>query len=270
MNTKKYSLSFLIVLITVLTLALSACSTAAAPTPQTLPDSTETPVISDELTDELTMATPVSDFTIVDDEGNTDIDIISLQDNLSTTSGELTEAEIEGLLYMREEEKLARDVYLVLYEIWGLPIFQNIANSEQTHTDAVKVLLDSYGVEDPSAGTAPGEFTNAELQALYDQLTAQGEISISDALKVGLAIEEIDILDLELYMTNLDNPTILTVYENLMKGSRNHLRSFVSTLSRQTGEVYEPQYMSETAYQEIVGSAIEAGGNGRGGNGNRP
>lgn len=269
MKPKKRNFSLLIVLITVLTAALSSCSTAATPTPQTQPYPTETPVISD-VTNELTMATPVSDFTVVDDEGNTDIDTTSLQETLSITSDELTETEIEGLLYMREDEKLAHDVYLFLYEIWGQSIFQNIANSEQTHTDAVKVLLATYGVEDPAIGTAPGEFANAELQALYDQLTAQGEISIGDALKVGLAIEEIDILDLELYMTDLDNTNILTVYENLMKGSRNHLRSFVSTLNQKTGEVYEPQYMSETAYQEIVGSAIETGGNGRGRNGNRP
>lgn len=101
----------------------------------------------------------------------------------------------DGLTYVREEEKLARDVYLFLYDMWGLQVFQNIADSEQTHTDAVKTLLDAYGLTDPAAATQPGEFVNPDLQALYNQLTAQGSLSLADALKVGAAIEEIDILD---------------------------------------------------------------------------
>ena len=165
---------------------------------------------------------------------------------------------------MREEEKLARDVYLALYDLWGLAIFQNIANSEQSHTDAVKVLLDTYGLEDPAAGNDPGEFDNEDLQALYDQLVLQGSQSLSDALKVGAAIEEIDILDIEAYLAQADNADIRRVYENLMKGSRNHLRSFVSTLSRQTGETYQPQYLSMEIFLSIVNGAMESGGN-RGG-----
>ncbi|MGD8815467.1 MAG: DUF2202 domain-containing protein, partial [Anaerolineales bacterium] len=144
---------------------------------------------------------------------------------------------------------------------------QNIANSEQSHTDAVKVLLDAYGLADPAVGKAPGEFVNADLQDLYDQLIDQGAQSLSDALKVGAAIEEIDILDIEAYLAQTENPDIRRVYENLIKGSRNHLRSFVSTLNRQTGETYEPQYLSVDLYQSIVGSAMETGGNRQG---NRP
>ena len=35
---------------------------------------------------------------------------------------QLTPTEIEDLVYMREEEKLARDSYLVLGETWGLRV----------------------------------------------------------------------------------------------------------------------------------------------------
>lgn len=172
--------------------------------------------------------------------------------NPVASSGGLSEEEIEGLVFMREEEKLARDVYRALYEIWGLRIFQNISSSEQVHTDAVKNLLFRYGIEDPMSTDQIGVFVNPDLQALYDQLVGQGSQSLGEALKVGAAIEEIDILDLETQLAATDNPDILEVYGRLLSGSENHLRAFTSTLAKQTGETYEPQYMSGEAYQSIV------------------
>ncbi|MBC8447687.1 MAG: DUF2202 domain-containing protein [Chloroflexi bacterium] len=184
-------------------------------------------------------------------------------------SGELSEAEIEGLLYMREEEKLARDVYLTLYEAWELPIFQNIASSEQQHMDAVLGLMERYGLEDPAEGQDTGEFANPTLQELYDQLVETGGQSLEDALRVGAAIEEIDILDLEEHIAQTDKADIQRVYENLLRGSRNHLRSFVGTLERETGETYAPQYLSQEAYDAIVSSPMERGGGGGQGGGGR-
>lgn len=192
--------------------------------------------------------------------GNTAIGSITLSDNLSQVpSGTLSDVEIESLLYMREEEKLARDVYLTLYEEWKMPIFNNIGSSEQTHMDAVKTLLDRYGLEDPAAGKDVGVFTNLTLQELYDQLVEEGKQSLTDALHVGAAIEEIDILDLEESIAQTDEADIRLIYENLMKGSRNHLRSFVSTLERQAGETYQPQYLSQPTYDTIVDSPVEQG-----------
>lgn len=255
-----------VILTLALTTALAACTLAVPPAAQAQIVAGNTQNSSPATV----LSTPSVDLTTVDSEGNTSIVLTDLQANLSPATGDLTDEEIAGLLYMREEEKLAGDVYLTLYDKWGLQIFQNIANSEQTHTDAVKSLLDFYGLEDPATGSAVGEFANADLQALYDQLIAQGEQSLGDALKVGAAIEEIDILDLEKSLAEVNSANIRTVYENLLKGSRNHLRAFTSTLSRQTGQVYEPQFMQDDAYQAIVSSAQETGGRGNGGNRNRP
>ena len=191
------------------------------------------------------------------------IDTVASSDVLNqVTVDALSDAEIEGLLYMREEEKLARDVYLTLYEKWGMRIFQNISGSEQTHMDAVKTLLDRYDLDDPAAGTDVGVFTNQTLQELYDQLVDEGSQSLADALRVGAAIEEIDILDLEERISQTDNGNIQLVYENLTRGSRNHLRAFVSILERQAGEIYQPQYLSQTTYDGIVNTSRE-GGRGR-------
>jgi hypothetical protein len=175
----------------------------------------------------------------------------------------LSDVEAQGLLYMREEEKLARDVYLVLDAQWGMPVFGNIAGSESTHMEAVKTLLDRYGLEDPVEGKDAGEFANQELQELYDQLVEQGSQSLVEALKVGAAIEEIDILDLDAYVAQTDKEDLLRVYENLARGSRNHLRAFVSSLEGQ-GVQYEPVYLSPEAYEEILNAETERGSGQRG------
>lgn len=180
----------------------------------------------------------------------------------------LTDEEVSGLLLMREEEKLAHDVYMYLYDVWGLNVFNNIAASEQTHTEAVKTLLDTYGIKDPVEGNTAGEFTNPELQALYDRLTAQGSESLGAALKVGAAVEEIDILDLREALGQTTNPDIQRVFDNLEKGSENHLGSFTSTLTAQTGEEYQPQHLAQDDYQTIINNRSSGNpGNGQG-NGN--
>ncbi len=209
------------------------------------------------------------DLTIVDTEGSTSIDPDLLATAMSLTSGGvLSESEVEGLIYMREEEKLARDVYLTLFNQWNVNIFQNIAKSEQTHTDAVKNLLDIYGIVDPVSDDGIGIFVNHDLQALYDQLVMQGSRSLGDALKVGAAIEEIDILDLEKYIAQTEHANIQTVYESLLKGSRNHLRAFVSNLQTRTGEAYQPQFLTQEGYELIISASIETG-NQEYSNGNR-
>ncbi|MFZ0532795.1 MAG: DUF2202 domain-containing protein [Anaerolineales bacterium] len=181
--------------------------------------------------------------------------------NLSPeTPGELSADESAALLYMREEEKLAHDVYVMLYSQWGLPIFQNISQSEQTHTEAVKTLIVRYDLTDPASSQA-GVFTNTDLQAFYDELTVRGGQSLAEALKVGAAIEEIDILDLEERLTQTDNADIQQVFNNLLNGSYNHLWAFVSTLNIQTSETYQPQYLSAEAYETIISTSMQTGGN---------
>lgn len=189
-----------------------------------------------------------------------------------SSTDELTEKEVAGLLYMREEEKLALDVYLALFETWNLPIFENIAGSEQTHTDAVKNLLDLFDLPDPADNSPAGVFVDDKLQSLYDELTAQGAQSLGDALKVGAVIEEMDILDLQAFLAKTNNESIIRVYENLLRGSENHLRAFTSTLASQTGETYQPQYLSEAVYNAIIDgdTARSSRRKGRNGRGNRP
>ena len=171
---------------------------------------------------------------------------------------ELSIDEINGLLLMREEEKLARDVYLTFYDKWNLRIFSNIAKAEQTHTNAVKVLLDKYGIEDPVKDDTRGVFTDKHLQDLYNKLVARGNASLMDALMVGATVEDLDIFDLENLLSKTDNKDIKIVYKNLTKGSRNHLRSYVSQIER-NGGTYKAQYLTEDEIKKIVSTPHEKG-----------
>lgn len=158
--------------------------------------------------------------------------------------------EIDGLLYMREEEKLAHDVYVYLFSLWNIPVFDNISKSETVHTNKVLELINSFGLEDSALPNA-GEFKNTELQALYNQLVEQGGDSLVAGLLVGTTIEEVDIIDLKEEMEIATDNSILTVYSSLMKGSEAHLRAFVAQLS-QRGYNYVPQLLSQEEFDTII------------------
>jgi hypothetical protein len=196
---------------------------------------------------------------VVDAEGVSTFDSTVLGTTLTALPNEtLSPAEQATLVYMREEEKLAHDVYVYLATLWGgrVQTFANIATSEATHTEAVRQLLLRYNLADPAASLGAGQFQNATLQALYTQLVAAGAPSLVDALKVGAAIEEIDMVDIQAALVSVDKQDIRLVYENLLKGSRNHLRAFVKALLQQ-GVTYVPQYMNPADYLAIINTPVE-------------
>lgn len=147
-------------------------------------------------------------------------------------SGTITEEEAAGLLFMYEEEKMARDVYAYLSTLYTLPVFRNITKSEQVHMNAVKNLITGFKVEDGEIlEKGAGDFVNPELGALYTELTEKGKVSLRAALEVGVVIEETDIEDLEHELAEvISNPSIKTVYTNLLAASRVHLKAFSSKL----------------------------------------
>ncbi len=157
--------------------------------------------------------------------------------------------------FMREEEKLARDVYATLYDFHlaqGLTLIvcDNIADSEQRHMDAVKQLLDNYGIPDSAVeggqGTYPEscrdadcKFNDTDLADLYAKLVADGKASGLGALLVGGLIEEVDMIDLAEVIANAEGyADIQGVYDNLLCGSGNHLRAFAHNIELATGDSY--------------------------------
>lgn len=170
----------------------------------------------------------------------------------------LSADEQADLLFMREEEKLARDTYLTFYDQYEtLTVFSNIASSEQSHMNAMLKLLKKYKLPDPAANTGIGEFTNPTLQTLYNTLIAQGETSGIEALKVGGIIEEKDMHDIQGAIDRSQKDDIDAVYETLMCGSRNHLRSFAQNIEALTGQPYVAQILDQTEVDEIIASPME-------------
>jgi hypothetical protein len=169
----------------------------------------------------------------------------------------LTDTEKKGIQLMREEEKLAHDVYQFLYKKWELPIFGNISRSEARHIDAVGILVDQYGLNDPVINE-PGQFQNKELQELYKTLTKKGTKSLIAALEVGAFIEEVDIKDLQHLISQTSNERIKMVYGNLLRASGNHLRAFIGQLESRDIS-YNPVVLTQEEYQEIINTPHQQG-----------
>ena len=118
-----------------------------------------------------------------------------------STSG-LDANELEHLVFMREEEKLARDLYITLGTRFPhLKIFGKIDDAEQRHTCAVCDMLEKYGAADPSTndnvGVYNGETYGHYFTAKYEELVGRGSVSALDALYVGAYIEEFDMIDIK-------------------------------------------------------------------------
>ena len=175
---------------------------------------------------------------------------------------ELSEEVANDLRFMREEEKLARDVYQVFYLQWFSYVLGNISNAEQMHMDRIKIFLDAYGIED-SASEEKGVFNNADLQALYDELVAQGTESELEAYKVGAYVEELDINDLEKSIKNTDIPELKKMYMQLKMSSYMHLRKFNEKIVA-SGEEYIPQVLSQEAFDAILNAESGMMGMGNG------
>ena len=163
-------------------------------------------------------------------------------------SAELSETEIAGLMEMREEEKLAHDVYEYFYDSFNHVVFKNIAASEAQHTSTVLRLIEGYGLQDPAL-TEAGEFNDQKFTDLYSSLIAAGDLV--EALKAGALVEETDIADLKIHLEETEVTTLQTVYSHLLNASGIHLKAFTRVLS-QMGVTYVPSVLSAEEYQEII------------------
>jgi len=165
----------------------------------------------------------------------------------------LTKTETTDLTFLYEEEKLAYDVYSYAATKYDLPVFKNILDAEQRHRNKVKNILEQAGIKNHQTFEM-GTFKNTELQALYNKLIKQVDMSLVDALKVGATIEDLDIFDVQKLKKRTDNKKILAMYSVLVCGSENHMRAFTKQLKKHNAS-YVAQYISEKEYKKILRSS---------------
>jgi len=195
-------------------------------------------------------------------------------------SSGLDAAEETHLVFMREEEKLARDVYLTLASLYpNTSVFLNIGEgSEQTHTDTMRDKLAQFNVSDPNPNTnnlpsSIGVFTGADygwyFNEKYTQLVANAQNSELDALYVGAFIEELDMHDIvycpqvildtnnginDCGLIYTDETPLINSYNSLVDGSKSHLRAYVGNIEAIIGEGnYQAQILSQAEVDAILG-----------------
>ncbi len=164
----------------------------------------------------------------------------------------LSDSEMKRLGLLLEEEKLARDVYLTLYELWEFPPFHAVAGSEQNHMDIILILFNEYNLDNSAAMNEIGVFSDPEHQARYDWLVSMGSQSLEQALLVGGVLEEIDIIDFYEELTKPGSSDKKFVYRNLLVGSEQHLRTFVISYEAYTHDAYKPQYLNAIDFDNIM------------------
>jgi hypothetical protein len=172
--------------------------------------------------------------------------------------GMLSPSQLEQLTSMREEEKLAHDVYIALAQSSGLKIFSSISNAESKHMLAVEQLISRYASIVPLANMAPGVFSDPQIQKLYVELVTAGSVSPTAALSIGARIEEMDIRDLQLVLSQNPPQQVTKVLENLQRASGNHLRAFMGELEK-LGATYTPEFLTQPTFNSIVNTSNTRG-----------
>lgn len=202
----------------------------------------------------ISVLTILFSFTFLIACSNEDSDNIMIEDPIDQTENTQTEISKDALLFMLEEEKLARDTYVYLDKMWSINQFANIQKSEQTHMDAVVNLLIQNNIE--YTIKPAGEFSNQALQDHYNQFVIDGAVSVANAMQIGATIEDLDIKDLQEFINLTTDKDLIAVFENLKCGSRNHLRSFVSGIEN-IGGTYSPKFITEQTYNLIINGSHE-------------
>ena len=183
----------------------------------------------------------------------TSIIFLSLLFNPLKIYSQLTDAEVNGILSLREEEKVAYDVYTVMFEKYESKVFKNIAENEKEHMNKIKELIDQFNLTDPIAGTIDqkGVFSNKKMQTMYDEMILGGNYGLLDALRAAARFEETDIVDLRKYLSSASDQSVINVYLNLESGSQDHLRSLVKYIEDE-GISYKPSYLSKEDFDKIM------------------
>ncbi len=166
---------------------------------------------------------------------------------------QITETEAGDLQLLREEEKLARD----LFRDWSdrSELFGAVAHSKQLHFEIVGALLQRHQVTDRTLG-GEGLYVFPQLQTLHQELLARGGSTELEALAAGAELHERDLVGLEEAAGRSQLEDVRASLAEIQRGARNHLRGCVEELALQ-GVDYAPRLLSPEAFAAIINSPRE-------------
>lgn len=150
----------------------------------------------------------------------------------SAASASLDPALAAKLVALVDEERMAHDLYQLFSDRYdGAQPFSMIVRSETQHTAAVRSLLATYGIADPTTTLPAGTYATPAIQALYDQWKAAGRVSVEAAEQVGVDLETRDIADLTAALVGVTQTDIQRVLGSLTAASEHHLRAFTAAVA---------------------------------------
>lgn len=206
----------------------------------------------------------------VDAEGVSSMTRANVVPVLDATSP-LTADEIEFLYAMREDEKLARDLYAYFWTRYPTaPQIQRISKAEESHIAAIETVLDYYEISYP-AMSAPGVFEDSTRQALYDELALKSETML-EAFQTMAFVEDRDLFAYKMVQSQITNANLSLLIENMIKASTNHLKAAIRQIFVRDGS-YTSIYLSAEEYDAIIKLPFQNGKayktkKGKNGNGN--
>lgn len=174
------------------------------------------------------------------------------------SAGKLDFNEQTHLVFICEEEKLARDVYHLFDRRFpDLGVFAELEAGKESSRCAVEKLLRQYRVSIPRVNENVGVFSWGIYGRYFTEkflvVSNQGSMNPLSALYAGAFLEELNILDIEQCpkvivdidngikdaascgMQYTDNPAIRAAYDELLAESRRHLRILVNNIEQRTG-----------------------------------
>ena len=153
------------------------------------------------------------------------------EDENSVYKETLSSQEIDGMLYLVENEKLLCDYFTVMYEKHKLPLFNQLAMNEQRHLNIISVKIDRYDLENPADQKPAGQFVNPQLQASYDQLIEIGNTGVYSALIAAVQKVERDVVDIPAIISTFEgNDDVVHVISGILLESQDNLDALKAEL----------------------------------------
>jgi len=147
---------------------------------------------------------------------------------------------------------LTKDVNTTFYEVWQVPIFEELANTESR---VITILTGTMKVMKLPVETTflhqIGTYNHRGLQKLNDRLVLAGSNAKAEALVASAELEEHQILFLENALENTEDLDVILLYDRIRSISKDNLRDIVAELQKE-GITYRPIVMSDKYFDMQV------------------